>query len=87
MPVEVKQTISASYSEADIKRLIIADLARQSITVASTDIQVSISGGYADDSWKSYSGGMGAPTITEVVPVKFNGFTVYKESKNEPRTR
>jgi len=81
--LEVKKTINATYSETDIKRLIVADLAAQKITIAPSDIHVSISGGYADDSWTHYSGGH-SPSQTEVVPVKFNGFTVHKEI-NESR--
>lgn len=81
--LEVKTTIHCEYSETDLKQLIIADLARRQIHVGSADIRVSISGGYADESWKQYSGGR-APSQTEVIPVKFVGFIVHSEKKLEP---
>lgn len=81
MTVEIKQIISASYTEDDIKRLIILDLQQQGLTVEPKDITVSISSGHADNSWMHYGGGH-TPAQVEIVPVKFNGFFVRQESKS-----
>lgn len=78
MKIHKTTVVNATYSENDIKNLIISDLAFQGIEVELKDIKVSISGGYADDTWKQYSGGF-SPSQPEIVPVKFNGFNVSKE--------
>lgn len=81
MGISIKQTISATYSEEEIKRLIVSDLVKKGVNVTPKDIKVSISGGYLDDTWKQYSGGGGPGTYgSEVVPVKFNGFVVHREN-------
>ncbi len=78
MAVTVKQTIEAEYTEADLKRLIQADLAKKQINVDLGDIKLVIWGGTLNEDWKSYSGGGGAPSTPEVDPVRFNGFKVHK---------
>lgn len=87
MPIEIKNTVEASYSLAEIKKLIIDDLSRKGVkNVRPDSVSVSISGGTMYDANASYSGGGGPDYKCD--PVVFNGVNVYQEDKHaNPVTR
>lgn len=82
LTITATTSLSAHYTDADIKRLIQADLAQKGHVVSISDIQLQLSRGQRESSWGDYSGG-GPESASDVTctPVKYDG---YRVSKTKP---
>lgn len=76
--VLVTTTITISYSDEDIRRLIVTDLRdNHNIDIAPSELRVNMSGGHLEEDDYGYSGGR-INTTPRVVPPEFHGYKLMK---------